>query len=102
MSICNIGAPTPDNALSDMCAQRRLRLDFRAVWSESLLCRVWKAKDRKFIHADNEYSDLSLRWAHVLEVFCCCFFFFFFFFFCYFILLVRQIKAPLTTTRSSE
>ena len=41
------------------------------VWSESLLCASWVAKDTRFLHADSEDSDsdpqadLSLRRAHM-------------------------------------
>ena len=43
------------------------------VWSESLLCAQWVAKDPSFLHADSEdwsdwadaQADLSLRWAHI-------------------------------------
>ena len=46
------------------------------VWSESLLCAQWVAKDPRFLHADSEdWSDwedaqanLSLRWAHTHSV----------------------------------
>ena len=35
----------------------------RPVWSESLLCTQWVAKDPSFLHEDAQ-ADLSLRWAH--------------------------------------
>ena len=43
------------------------------IWSESMLCASWVAKDPSFLHADSEdWSDwadaqveLSLRWAHM-------------------------------------
>ena len=41
---------------------------------ESSLCAFWIAKDAKFLHMDNEYSDcedaqadLSLRWVHMSD-----------------------------------
>ena len=56
-------------------AKTEISLGIRPVWSESLLCAQWVAKDPKFLHADNEdwsvwadwanaQADLSLRWAH--------------------------------------
>ena len=55
-----------------LCAQRRLR-SACPVWSESLLCTQWVAKDPSFLHADSKDSDQSgqmprlicLRWAHM-------------------------------------
>ena len=58
-----------------LCAQQRLKtsLGIRPVWSESLLCTQWVAKDPSFLHADSKDSsdwadaqaDLSLCWAHM-------------------------------------
>ena len=54
-------------------AKTQISLGIRPVWSESLLCAQWVAKDPGFLHADSEDSDqtgriprpdLSLRWAH--------------------------------------
>ena len=53
------------------------------VWSESSLHTVWKAKDAKFLHADNKdwsdwtdmQTDLSLLWAHIRYIFWCCSFY---------------------------
>ena len=40
------------NQQNGMCAQQR-----HTVWSESLLCSQWVAKDPSFLHADSEDSD---------------------------------------------
>ena len=45
-------------------AKTQISLGIRPVWKESSLCAQWVAKDQTFLHADNEDSDLSLRWAH--------------------------------------
>ena len=50
------------------------------VWSESLLCTQWIAKDTVFLHADSELwsdwvnaqADLNLRWAHRSFYWFCC------------------------------
>ena len=42
----------------DMCpAKVQISLCICAVWSESSLSKFWIAKDKKFLHADNENSD---------------------------------------------
>ena len=38
-------------------AKYQISLRIRAVWSESLLCAFWIAKDAKILHKDNEDSD---------------------------------------------
>ena len=38
-------------------AKTRISLGIRPVWSESLLCAQWVAKDLMFLHADSEDSD---------------------------------------------
>ena len=35
----------------------QISLDIRSVYSESLVCAQWVAKDPSFLHADNEDSD---------------------------------------------
>ena len=54
-------------------AKTHISLGIHPVWSESLLCAEWVAKDPSFLHADSEDSwsewadaqaDLSLHWAH--------------------------------------
>ena len=51
----------------------KTQLSIRPVWSESLLCTQWVAKDPSFLQADSEdwsdwadaQADRSLRWAHI-------------------------------------
>ena len=38
-------------------AKTQINLAIRPVWSESLLCAQWVAKDPSFLHADSENSD---------------------------------------------
>ena len=38
-------------------AKTQISLGIRPVWSESLLCTQWVAKDPSFLHADSEDSD---------------------------------------------
>ena len=38
-------------------AKTQISLGIRPVWSESLLCAQWVAKDPIFLHADSEDSD---------------------------------------------
>ena len=53
-------------------AKTQISLCIHTVWSESLLCAQWVAKDPRFLHADSEHwsdwadaqADPSLRWAH--------------------------------------
>ena len=55
-------------------AKTQISLGIRQVWSESLLCTQWVARDPSFLHADNEdwsewadaQADMSLSWAHVI------------------------------------
>ena len=45
----------------------QISLGIRPVWSESSLCAQWVAEDPRFLHVDSaDWSDLSLRWAHVI------------------------------------
>ena len=52
-------------------AKTQISLGLRPVWSESLLCTQWVAKDLRFLHADSEewsdwadaQNDFSLRWT---------------------------------------
>ena len=50
--------PTNDCALSE-----------HSVWSESLLCAQWEAKDPIFLHADSEDSDQTGRMPRLIWVF---------------------------------
>ena len=53
------------NQQNGMCAQRRLN----PVWSESLLCAQWVAKDPRFLNADSEDSDQTGRIPRLIWVF---------------------------------
>ena len=61
------------NKMTVCQAKTQISLGIRQVWSESLLCAQWLAKDLSFLHADSELwsdcadaqADLSLRWAHM-------------------------------------
>ena len=66
-------AATWQNQQSDCApAKTQISLGSHPVWSESLLCAQWVAKDPSFLHADSQdwsdwadaQADLSLRWAH--------------------------------------
>ena len=54
-------------------AKTQINLGIRPVWSESLLCALWVAKDPSFLHADSEDSNqtgrmlrlICPRWAHM-------------------------------------
>ena len=60
------------NKMSVCPLKTQISLGIRPVWSESLLCAQWVAKDRRFLHADSEdwsdwadaQADLSLHWTH--------------------------------------
>ena len=53
------------------CAQRRLpiSMDIRPVWSESLLCAQWVAKDPCFLHADSKDSNQTGQMPRLIRVF---------------------------------
>ena len=42
-------------------AKTQINLGIHLVWSESLLCPHWVAKDPSFLHADSEDSDQTGR-----------------------------------------
>ena len=44
-------------------AKTQISLGIHPVWSESLLCAHWVAKDPRFLHADNEDSDQTGRFC---------------------------------------
>ena len=50
-------------------AKIQISLRIRAVWSESSLDAFWIAKDAKFIHADKEESDQTVRMRRLIWVF---------------------------------
>ena len=41
----------------------------RPVWSEFTLCAQWEAKDTRFLHAESEDSDLTMRMPRLIWVF---------------------------------
>ena len=66
---CNTWAAAWQNLHKDMCTQRRQNsLGIRPVWSESSLCGLWVAKDRRYLHADSEGSDQTGRMPRLIRV----------------------------------
>ena len=62
--------PRHDKTSKLRCAQRRLRSACAStVWSESLLCAQWVAKDPRFLYADSEDSDQTGRMPRLIWVF---------------------------------
>ena len=57
-------------------AKTQISLGIHPVWSESLLCAQWVAKDPWFLHADSEDSDQTGRMPRLIWVFseCTCHF----------------------------
>ena len=53
-------------------AKNQIRLRIRAVWSESSLVAFRIAKDAKFLHADSEDSDQTVRMRSLIWVFVGC------------------------------
>ena len=47
----------------------QISLGIRPVWSESLLCAQWVAKDSSFLHADSEDSDETGQTPRLIWVF---------------------------------
>ena len=46
-----------------------ISLGIHPVWSESLLCTQWVAKDPSFLHADSEDSDQTEQMPRLIWVF---------------------------------
>ena len=57
------------NKMSVRPAKTQISLGIRPVWSESLLCAQWVAKDPSFLHADSEDSDQTGRMFRLIWVF---------------------------------
>ena len=57
------------NKMSVRPAKTQISLGIRPVWSESLLCAQWVAKDRRFLHAESEDSDQNGRMPRLIWVF---------------------------------
>ena len=49
--------------------QRQISLGIRPVWSQSLLCAQWVAKNPSFLHADSEDSDQTGQMPSLIWVF---------------------------------
>ena len=50
-------------------AKTQISLGIRPVWSESLLCTWWVAKNPSFLHADSKDSDRTGRMPRLIWVF---------------------------------
>ena len=63
--------PPPDktNNVALRLAKTQISLGIRPVWSESLLCTQWVAKDPSFLHADSEESDQTGQMPRLIWVF---------------------------------
>ena len=60
LNICMVLYELPlvkTNRMNVRPAKTQISLGIRPVWSESLLCAKWVAKDPSFLYADNEDSD---------------------------------------------
>ena len=53
-------------------AKIQISLGILPVWSESLLCARWVAKDPRFLHADSEDSDQTGQMPRLIWVFAGC------------------------------
>ena len=50
-------------------AKTQISLGICPVWSETLLCIQWEAKDPRFLHADSDDSDQTGRMPRLIWVF---------------------------------
>ena len=57
------------NKMTVRPAKTQISLGICLVWSESLLCTQWVAKDPSFLHADREDSDQTGRMSRLIWVF---------------------------------
>ena len=46
-----------------------VKIQIRAVWSESSLYAFWIAKDSKFLHGGHENSDQTVRMRRLISAF---------------------------------
>ena len=60
---------TKPNRITVRPVKTQISLGIRPVWSESLLCAQWVAKDPSFLHADSEDSDQTGRMSRLIWVF---------------------------------
>ena len=66
----SIWAASWQNQQNDFVPSKtQVSLGIRPVWSESLLCAQWVAKDPSFLHADSEDSDQTERMPRLIWVF---------------------------------
>ena len=57
------------NKVTVRTAKTQISLGIRPVWSESLLCAQWVAKNASFLHADSEDSDQTGWMPRLIWVF---------------------------------
>ena len=57
------------NKMNVCPAKTQISLGIRPVWSESSLCAQWVAKNLRFLHADSEDSDQTVRMPRLIWVF---------------------------------
>ena len=57
------------NKMTVCPAKTQISLGIHPVWSESLLCTQWVAKDPSFLHVDSEDSDQIGRMLRLIWVF---------------------------------
>ena len=67
----NLFEPPRDktNKMTVRPAKTQISQGIRQVWSESLLCVYWAAKDPSFLHADSEDSEQTARMPRLIWVF---------------------------------
>ena len=58
--------------LGSLATKTQISLGTRPVWSESLLCAQWVAKDPRFLHTDIEDSNQTGRMPRLIWVFTGC------------------------------
>ena len=56
------------NKMTVRPAKTRISLGIRQDWSVSLLCAQWVTKDPRFLHADSEDSDQTVRMSRLIWV----------------------------------
>ena len=57
------------NKMACVPTKTKISLSICPVWSASLLCAQWVAKDPSFLHADSEDSDQTGRMPRLIRVF---------------------------------
>ena len=71
MHPCHRSEPPHDktNKMTVRPSKTQISLGICPVWSESLLCAQWVAKDPSFLHADSEDSDQTGQMPRLIWVF---------------------------------